>query len=329
MRHLRLLQQVVEIAKSGSIRKAAEKLNITPSAMNRRIQDLEAEVGGKLFERLPRGVRMTAVGEMFLRYARRQLADAERFNSQVEDLRGLRRGPVSIACSQALAYNFLAQQIAAFRRLYPRLIFTIAVIDHAAAIQALHEYKSDLALVFKPRIGPSVRVLTSIPQKIVAIMRKDHPLAARRSLRVSDCSQYPVALPDTGLSGRRILDEVAAKRDIRFNIIAESNSFEMLRGLVLRSDLISFQIAIGTPSEDIDEDLIGLEIDERDIPSAELVLCQLRGRTLPVAAATFAEKLSQELKKRSSVPQGQHEPPSAAGHEKSRPHQHRRPAHTR
>jgi DNA-binding transcriptional LysR family regulator len=302
MRHLRLLEQVVEIAKSGSIRKAAENLNITPSAMNRRIQDLEVEVGGKLFERLPRGVRMTAVGEMFLRYARRQLADAARFNSQVEDMRGLRRGPVSIACSQALAYNFLPQQIAEFRLLNPRLIFTVAVMDHAAAIQALHEYESDLALVFKPKIGSSVRVLTSVPQKIVAIMRKDHALAARGSLRLSDCSQYPVAFPDTGLIGRQILDEVAAKRDIRFNIIAESNSFEMLRGLVLRSDLISFQFAIGTPPEDIDEDLIGGEIDERDIPCAELVLCQLRGRTLPMAAVIFAEKLSQELQKRSSVP---------------------------
>jgi DNA-binding transcriptional LysR family regulator len=201
-------------------------------------------------------------------------------------------------------------------------------MDHAAAIQALHEYESDLALVFKPRIGPSVRVLTSIPQKIVALMRKDHPLAAKSSLRLSDCSQYPVALPDTGLSGRQILDEVAAKRDIRYNIIAESNSFEMLRGLALRSDLISFQFAIGTPLEDMDEDLVGLEIDERDIPGAELVLCQLRGRTLPVAAATFAEKLSQELKK-SSVPQGQHEPPSATGMEKGSRRQRRRTAHTR
>src|SRR3981189_2851599 len=114
MRHLKLLTHVVEVARMGSIRKAAEHLNLTPSAMNRRIQDLEAEVGTPLFERRPRGGKLTTAGEMFVRYARSQIADAERMKSQVEDLRGLRRGPVLIACSQALAYDFLASRIAAF-----------------------------------------------------------------------------------------------------------------------------------------------------------------------------------------------------------------------
>jgi DNA-binding transcriptional LysR family regulator len=49
MRHLRLLTHVVEVARTGSIRRAAERLNLTPSAMNRRIQDLEREVGTPLF----------------------------------------------------------------------------------------------------------------------------------------------------------------------------------------------------------------------------------------------------------------------------------------
>src|SRR6202142_1361403 len=93
MRHLRLLSNVVEVARTGSIRKAAERLNLTPSAMNRRIQDLEAEVGTPLFERRPRGVRLTTAGEMFVRYARSQIAEPGRMKSQVEDLRGLRRGP--------------------------------------------------------------------------------------------------------------------------------------------------------------------------------------------------------------------------------------------
>ena len=87
MRHLKLLANVVEVARMGSIRKAAERLNLTPSAMNRRIQDLEAEVGTPLFERRPRGVRLTTAGEMFVRYARSQIAEAERMLSQVEDLR--------------------------------------------------------------------------------------------------------------------------------------------------------------------------------------------------------------------------------------------------
>lgn len=295
MRHLRLLSHVAEVARLGSIRKAAERLNLTPSALNRRIQDLEAEMGMPLFERRPRGVRLTTAGEMFVRYARSQLADAERMRSQVEDLRGLRRGPVQIACSQALALDFLAQQVALFQKKHPKVIFDLKVMDHDRALSALVAYDVDLALVHRPAITPNLRAISSVPQRLFALMKASHPLAAKKVLRLSDCVDYPAALPDRSMSGRQILDEVAARRNLRLNMLAESNSFEMLRGLVHRCDMISFQIEIGAPSGKLGFGLVGRPIDTRDVPAADLVLCQLRGRALPVAAATFAELLNKGL----------------------------------
>jgi DNA-binding transcriptional LysR family regulator len=279
----------------GSIRKAAEHLNLTPSAMNRRIQDLEAEVGTPLFERRPRGVKLTTAGEMFVRYARSQIADAERMRSHVEDLRGLRRGPILIACSQALALDFLASRIAGFQKLHPKVRFDLKVMDHDRALAALAAYEVDLALIFRPAMGPALRVIGRIPQRLVAIVRADHPLARKKTLRLSECAPYPAALPDRTLSGRQILDEVMARRDLYLNMLAESNSFEMLRGLVYRCNMISFQIEIGAPSGDLGMGLIGCPIDARDVPTADLVLCQLRGRGLSVAAATFAEILAKAM----------------------------------
>jgi DNA-binding transcriptional LysR family regulator len=295
MRHLKLLTHVVEVARMGSIRKAAEHLNLTPSAMNRRIQDLEAEVGTPLFERRPRGVKLTTAGEMFVRYARSQIADAERMKSHVEDLRGLRRGPVLIACSQALAFDFLASQIAGFQKLHPKVIFDLKVMDHDRALTALAAYDVDLALIFRPAMWPTLRVIARVPQRLVAIVRADHPLARKKTVRLSECSEYPAALPDRTLSGRQILDEVTTRRDLHLNMQAESNSFEMLRGLVFRCNMISFQIEIGAPSGDLGMGLVGCPIDARDIPTADLVLCQLRGRGLSVAAATFAEVLGKAM----------------------------------
>jgi DNA-binding transcriptional LysR family regulator len=300
MRHLRLLTHVVEVARTGSIRKAAERLNLTPSAMNRRIQDLEAEVGTPLFERRPRGVKLTTAGEMFVRYARSQIADAERMKSQVEDLRGLRRGPVLIACSQALAHDFLASRIAAFQKRHPKVVFDLKVMDHERALAALAAYDVDLALVYRPAMWPTLRVIASIPQRLVVIVRADHPLAVKNLVRLSECAEYPAALPDRTLSGRQILDEVTTRRDLRLNTLAESNSFEMLRGLVFRCNMISFQIEIGAPSDELGIGLVSCPIDTRDVPTADLVLCQLRGRNLPVAAATFAELLAKSLRGRAT-----------------------------
>jgi DNA-binding transcriptional LysR family regulator len=295
MRHLRLLTHVVEVARTGSIRKAAEHLNLTPSAMNRRIQDLEAEVGTPLFERRPRGVKLTTAGEMFVRYARSQVADAERMKSQVEDLRGLRRGPVLIACSQAMALDFLASRVSRFQKQHSRVTFDLKVMDHERALAALASYDVDLALVYRPAMWPTIRVIASVPQRLVVIVRADHPLAKKRSVRLSECAEYPTALPDRSLSGRQILDEVTTRRDLRFNVMAESNSFEMLRGLVHRCNVISFQIEIGAPSGDLGMGLVGCPIDTRDVPAAELVLCQLRGRGLSIAAAAFSEILAKSL----------------------------------
>ena len=65
MRHLKTLQCFDQVVRTGSIRKASEALNLTASALNRRILDIEEEVGAKLFERGARGMRLTAAGELF------------------------------------------------------------------------------------------------------------------------------------------------------------------------------------------------------------------------------------------------------------------------
>src|SRR3984885_6037024 len=137
MKHLRILDYVDEVARAGSIRKAADRLNVTASAVNRRIADLEEELGTALFDRRPRGGRLTAAGEVFVHYLRGQNGEVERMKSQIEDLKGLRRGTVRIACSQALALDFLPREIAAYRAKFPLVQFDVKVFDHEQAMAAL------------------------------------------------------------------------------------------------------------------------------------------------------------------------------------------------
>jgi len=294
MRHLRFLGYFDEVARTGSIRKAAAQLNVTASAVNRRIMDLEEELGTPLFERKPRGVRLTAAGELFVRYIREQNSDVELMKSQIEELKGLRRGTVSIACSQALALDFLPRQIAAFRARFPLVHFDVHVADHDFAMAALAAYEVDLVLVFRPSFMASFQPLMTLEQRLVAMMAPDHPLAAEPSVRLRDCARYPVALAERSIGGRQMLENVMARSNLRFNIVAESNSFEFLRNLVLHDKVISFQIEIGT----LDSERSALtvrHIDDRDLPRANLVLGQLRERNLSVPAAKFADQLVHTL----------------------------------
>ena len=87
LRPPRLLVYVDAVARRGSIRKAADALNVAPSALNRQVLELEQDLGSALFERLPRGVWLTAAGEVFLAYARQAISELKAVGSQVEQLR--------------------------------------------------------------------------------------------------------------------------------------------------------------------------------------------------------------------------------------------------
>ena len=180
MKHLRILRYVDEVARTGSIRKAADQLNVTASAVNRRIMDLEDELGTPLFERRPRGVRLTAAGEVFVSYLRQQDGDVERMKSQIEDLKGMRRGTVRIACSQALALDFLPREIGEFRKQHPLVAFDVKVFDHERAMAALADYEVDLVLVFRPPFLANFQPLMTLEQRLVVVMSSDHPLAGRQ-----------------------------------------------------------------------------------------------------------------------------------------------------
>jgi len=292
MRHLRFLRYVDQVARSGSIRKAAETMNVTASALNRRIMDLEEELGTPLFERQPRGMRLTAAGEVFARHIRDQLADTERMRSQIEDLKGMRRGNVRIACSQALAHGFLANAVSAFRKQYPLITFDVVVSDHERAMDALATSEVDIVLVFRPPPLPGFRPLFTVQQRLMALMAVDHPLATKARLRLSDCRLYPLALPERSIGGRQLLDDVTGRAGLHLTPAIQSNSFEFLRGCVARGEAISFQIEVGAlPDYLAGSGVVARALDLRDVPAANLVLGQLRERNLPVAAAIFCEHL--------------------------------------
>jgi DNA-binding transcriptional LysR family regulator len=297
MRHMRILQYVDEVARTGSIRRAASRLHVTASAVNRRIMDLEEELGAPLFERKARGVRLTAAGEVFVRYVRAQSADLERTRSHIEDLRGLRRGTVRIACSQALAFDFMPRMIADFRKRHPQVDFDVRVLDHINAVTELVSYGVDLALVFRPPPDAAVQSLMAIEQRLVVMMAERHPLAERRTVRLRNCASYPIVLPDRSFGGRQLLEEVWGRSSLELRITDESNSFEFLRGMVRHTGALSFQIEIGTEGGN-SQGIVARAIDGRDIPRAKLVLAQLRGRSLPLASAVFAEELTRAMEKR-------------------------------
>ncbi|WP_298819570.1 LysR family transcriptional regulator [uncultured Roseibium sp.] len=294
MKHLQTLKLIDAVNKAGSIRKAAEDMNITSSALNRRILGFEEEFGAPIFERLHGGVRLNPAGELLIQHIRGQIADLERVRSQVADLSGLRRGHVSIACSQAIQPYFMPAQIAAYRAEHPSVSFSVHVRDRDAAEEDLRAFESDLALVFEPVHLGDFDVLLSVEQPVYAVMARDHPLAAKEKLRLRDCLGFPHIVPPKRIGIRYLLDLAVASMSQKMEPTAEADSFEFMRHYVQQEAAVGFQFPIGLNLSG-DDRLTFRPLAKEDVPYGNLTLMQMRGRTLSVASARFANQLAAAL----------------------------------
>ena len=278
------------VAHHGSIRKAADALHIASSALNRRVLDLEAEVGSPLFERLPRGVRATAAGELLLAYVRRSLKELRLVEAQIDGLRGLVHGRVRIAVAESVTGRMLPDAIAEYHEKHPGVGFAVRVGGPREIAQALLRDRTDLILTHELGGDPQVETLAEVHQPLCALVAPEHPLAGRSSVRLRECVAFPIAMPDESLAARGLIDLALNRASIRFEPALVSNSIEMTKVFARSAHGVCFSFLIGQ-KPDV-SGMISIPLSDPEVQDARLRLASRRGRVLPVAAAAFAEQLN-------------------------------------
>jgi DNA-binding transcriptional LysR family regulator len=302
MRHLQIYRFIADVAQRGSIRRAADHLHITPSALTRKIQDFEEELGTAVFERLPHGMRLNAAGKLLLSHIRDQSTDFERLRTQLADLEGIRLGHISVACAQAFIDNVLPDEIAAYRAQFPQVSFSVEVRDNLLGINALANYEADLALLVDPPPSTDMLEIVVKKQPLCAVVSISHPLSQMQSVRLRDCCKYPVAMPGQTLAIRTLLNAAIYRLQLHPDVAIESGSLEFLRSFVVRESVVTFQPLSGVPR--VDERICAIPISTQDLDPIRVVLGQLKGRTLSIAAEKFADQLREHLL---DLPQGRPE----------------------
>ena len=294
MQNLRIYKYVDKIAKTGSIRQAAEQLYITPSALNRRLLALEQELGVKVFERLGRGVRLSTAGELFIDHIRKHLSETETLKSQIEDLSGLRRGHVTIACTQAALPFFIPNEIQKYQEKFPHVNFSVLNKDGTEAAIALLNHTADIALVFDQLRQSDFQTAYAIPQSVHAIMSKSHYLASKSQVSISECLNYPLALPTQKYGLRKTLENIFDKLLTRITPTIEADSYVFLQNYISNSNAIGFELEIGMPQKNSNS-LISRPVKLPQDTSVLIYINHLRNRNLPIAASKFALQLADTL----------------------------------
>jgi DNA-binding transcriptional LysR family regulator len=188
LRHFRYFLAVAETLHFG---KAAAQLGMAQPPLSQQIKTLENIVGYRLFDRTTRGVRLTAVGQYLLEQARKTL---ERVDQDIEMARRLGKGQegvLSVGFSGSVMFTRLPFVIERYRRLYPKVELHLQELVTTEQMCALKEGALDLGFLRDGEQDSAVTIEPLISERFVAILPKQHPLAARTSLRPADLREEP------------------------------------------------------------------------------------------------------------------------------------------
>ena len=296
MRHLTQLRYIDVVAREGSIRKAAEKLAITSTALNRRILALEDEIGTPLFERLPGGVRLNTAGELFIQHVRMQITDLSRVLSHISDLSGIRRGHVRIGAGPEFVGSFLPTQVSEYRKQHDQVTFEIVRLGAESTLSNLRSLEIDIGIVFDSVLPSDIQIMATAIQNLNVIMSANHPLASSKELRLQDCAMYPIIMPRTAGGIRTLIDVGLLRSSVNLEQTIISDSYDFMTNYICHEEILGFQIPLGmSPYLTDRNDIIYRSFKKDDVPTGLIHIVQSKGRVLPVAAAKFMDQLIQNL----------------------------------
>jgi DNA-binding transcriptional LysR family regulator len=295
LRAPRILTYVDAVSRHGSIRKAADALHVASSALNRQVIDLETALGSPLFERLPRGVRLTAAGELFIGYARHTISELKVVGSRIEQLRGLVRGRVCVAAPESVADQLLPWAIKVFQAGHPKVHFQVRIGPPQELVRDLLDDQADIILTHNAPRERDVAIVAKVEQALCAIVNSDHPLAGRSKLRLRDCLACPVALQDRTLAGRVLIDQVLDRASFELEPALISNSIAMMISFARVNAGVCFQFrTLGRTHPPLDG-MVAIPLIDPPLLQAKLFMAVRRNRALPIAASAFAEQLRLSL----------------------------------
>jgi len=195
MLEMQQLRYFVAVADAGKVTAAARDLHVAQPSVSKQLRKLETELGAPLFERGKTGVALTAAGRILLPWAKRVLTDLEGARSDVAGLASLERGRLSIGATPSLSTVLLPRVLAAFHSEHPGITLNILEAGSGDLVERLAMGGLDVALVILP--VPREELFDTTPllrEELVLAVAKRHPLAKRKSVRVSELRGVPLVM---------------------------------------------------------------------------------------------------------------------------------------
>ena len=303
------LRYADQVARSGSIQKAARELHVAASAINRQILALEDELGVPLFERLPRGMRLTASGDALITLARRWRQDETRMVAEIRRIQGIHQGHVSLAAMDSHATGVLPRLLDALNDEHPLIGMSVELTTPDDAELALLTGKVDLATIFNLAPRRELLALWKCELPLGCVVAPGHVLAQKTSLSFQEATAHPIALQSRAITIRRYLEAQYSWLFKESRRYVETNSLQLVKQLALGGKRVIFTSELDVAGELQDGRLVFIPI--RDKGAEPQTICVAVDATRPPGPVVklVAERLIAELQ--TSLEQARHAARSA------------------
>jgi DNA-binding transcriptional LysR family regulator len=290
-----MLTYLDEVARCGSIRKAAARLNVASSAVNRQLLALEEELGTPVFERLRKRLRLTSAGELLIAHVRQTLKDHQRVRARIEDIKGLRQGEVTIATMGTPAAYILPQVLRSFRRDHPGVKVTAKVMLVNDLVAAVVSGEVDLGFGFNLPAVPGLQIFSAVESRLGVVALPDHPLTKQPTASLAQCIGYPLIFPDASMTLRQLLDSSFVRLAVHVDPILETNSVELMKQAALMGLGIAFMNAIDIEVERRQGDAAFIPLRDRNLGPQILQVVHRTNATLDILPQLMADQLKASL----------------------------------
>ncbi len=225
---IRQLRYFLSVAETEHLTQSAEALFITQSTLSHGLRQLESELGLALFDRIGRGLKLSQAGLAFRAHAARALQELEAGRMALADMAGLQSGTLTVGVIPTFLTLFIPDVVAAFSAAHPGVRVMVRDLRSGQIEEQLIAGQLDVGIAFHPATREEILAEPLFDERMHLVVHTSHPLAKRRTLRMRDLADVPLALLPASFATRRLIDGAFAQAQIKPLVRVEMESVDAL-----------------------------------------------------------------------------------------------------
>jgi DNA-binding transcriptional LysR family regulator len=233
------IQTFMEVARQGSVSKAAERLFVTQPAVSMQIKQLEEAFGLALLEPTGRNIKLTNAGEVFLTHATTAMGQFKDLEALMAEHIGLKRGRIDLAVVSTAKY-FIPMLLVQFNKLFPGIDVRLHIDNRERVAGMLARFEVDLVVMGRTPTHLDAQATAFATNPMTMVAAPDHALARRRNLNFSALGDYGFVVREEGSGTRAAMQHLFDDNHTALNVVMEVPSNETIKQAVMAGMGLSF-----------------------------------------------------------------------------------------